>query len=175
MPININHNSDKIKADSDLVLDAGASNNVDVSTKQVKNASDPTDAQDLATKAYVDSQSGSGGNLTLGTPTDGQFGDGALQTFTSGTTITDAIDDLNETIENVRNNTFVKETDFTGSPLVGGAGLNVTLNITSVGNPNRYTIDWGDGQTTTNTTDSTPSHVYSSLYYWSCVHLPVPL
>ena len=162
MPININHNSDKIKADSDLVLDAGASNNVDVSTKQVKNASDPTDPQDLTTKAYVDNVSGSGGNLVLGSPTDGTFGDGALTSLTTGTTITDAIDNLNETIENVRNNTFVKETDFTGSPLVGGAGLNVTLNISSVGNPNRYTIDWGDGQTTTNTTDSTPSHTYSS-------------
>ncbi len=162
MPININHNSDKIKADDDLVLDAGASNNIDVSTKIVKNATDPVDPQDLATKAYVDNVSGSGGNLTLGTPQDGQFGDGAYQQFNSGQSITDAIDDLNEVIENVRNGTFVKEVDFTGSPLVGGAGLSVTLNIAATGSANRYTIDWGDGQTTTATTDSTPSHQYST-------------
>ena len=163
MPININHNSDKIKADADLVLDAGSSNNIDVSTKIVKNATDPVDAQDLATKSYVDNATSSGGQLTLGTPTDGSLTtDGALQTFTTATTITDAIDDLNETIENIRNNTFVKEVDFTGSPLVGGAGLAVTLNINATGNANRYTIDWGDGTTDTATTDSTPTHTYTS-------------
>ena len=162
MPININHNSDKIKADSDLKLDAGASSNIDVSGKEIKNAADPTDAQDLATKAYVDSQSGSGGNLQLGTPTDGTFGDGSFQQFTSGQSVTDAIDDLNEVMENIRNNTFVKSTDFSGSPLVGGAGLAVTLNISNVGNANRYTINWGDGTTDTATTDSTPTHTYTS-------------
>ena len=163
MPININHNSDKIKADADLKLDAGSSNNIDVSAKIVKNATDPVDAQDLATKSYVDNATSSGGQLTLGTPTDGSLTtDGALQTFTTATTITDAIDDLNETIENIRNNTFVKEVDFTGSPLVGGAGLAVTLNISAVGNANRYTINWGDGTTDTATTDSTPTHTYAS-------------
>jgi hypothetical protein len=163
LPININHAKNTVKADeNDLVLDAGSTGNVDVSTKQVKNASDPTDPQDLTTKAYVDAQSGSGGNLALGTPVDGTFGDGAFLQFNSQQTITDAIDDLNEVIENIRNNTFVKDVDFTGTPLVGGAGLSVTLNITTIGNPNRYTIDWGDGSTTTATTDSTPTHTYSS-------------
>ena len=163
MPININHANNTLKADdNDLVLDAGSTGNVDVSAKQVKNASDPTDPQDLTTKAYVDSQSGSGGNLSLGTPADGTFGDGAYTQFSTGQTITDAIDDLNETIENIRNNTFVKSVDFTGTPLVGGAGITVNLTITSVGNPNRYTIDWGDGSTTTATTSTTPSHTYST-------------
>ena len=163
MPININHATNTVKAaDDDLVLDAGSSNNIDVSTKIVKNATDPVDAQDLATKAYVDNATSSGGQLTLGTPTDNTFGDGAYQQFDSQQTITDAIDDLNEVIENIRNDTFVKSVDFTGSPLVGGAGLAVTLNIQATGNANRYTIDWGDGTTQTATTDSTPTHTYTS-------------
>lgn len=162
MPININHVSNKIKAaESDLTLDAGSENNINVSSKQVKNASDPTDPQDLVTKVYVDNVTGQA-NLLLGNPSDGNFKDGAYQNFNETQTITDAIDDLNEVIENVRNDTFVRSVDFTGNPLIGGAGLNVTLNISTVGNANRYTINWGDGSTTTATTDTTPSHVYSS-------------
>lgn len=162
MPININHAQNKLTTDTNnLTIDV--SNNLSLAgTAQVKNALDPTDPQDLATKAYVDSISGSGGNLTLGTPVDGTFGDGAFLQFQPSQTITDAIDDLNEVIENVRNNTFVKDVDFTANNTVGGAGLNVTLNITTVGNANRYTIDWGDGSTTTATSDSTPSHTYTS-------------
>ena len=73
-----------------------------------------------------------------------------------------AVDDLNEAIQNVLNNTAVTNVDFTGDTITGGAGLNVTLAISADGNPNRYTIDWGDGTTDTATTDSTPSHVYAS-------------
>ena len=50
---------------------------------------------------------------------------------------------MNEGLENVRNNTFVKSVDFTADNTVGGAGLVVTLTITTVGNTNRYDIPWG--------------------------------
>jgi len=118
-------------------------------------------------KAYVDSQvTGGGVNgmlVALSTPTDGSLTtDGAYQNWTTATKVTDAIDDLNEVTENIRNNTFVKSVDFTADQTVGGAGLVVTLTITSVGNPNRYDITWGDGDTTTGTTDSTPTHTYAS-------------
>ena len=43
MAININHQADKIKSESDLILDAGSTSNIDVSAKIVKNASDPVD------------------------------------------------------------------------------------------------------------------------------------
>jgi len=106
--------------------------------------------------------SSAGTDLTLGTPDDSSlYPPGAITDWTYSTTITDAIDDLNEAMENVRNDTFVKEVDFVADQTVGGAGLTVTLTITTVGNPNQYEIDWGDGNTDT-TTDSTPTHTYST-------------
>ena len=162
MPININHAQNKLSTDSTLTVDS--TNNVSLSgTSQIKNAVDPTDAQDLTTKAYVDSQvAGGGGDLTLGTPTDGTFGDGSYKDLDSTSTITDAIDDLNETIENIRNNTFVRDVDFTADVDTGGAGLLVTLSTTVDGNANQFVIDWGDGSSLLTTVDTTPSHTYNT-------------
>ena len=163
MAININHSAGKIKSESDLILDAGAASNIDVSAKIVKNASDPVDAQDLVTKSWHEAnQVAQASNLTLGTPTDGVYSDGALEDLTAATTVANAVDDLNEALLNVQNNTFVNGVDFTANVTTGGAGLNTTLTISAVGNPNRYTVDWGDGNTTTATSDSTPSHTYAS-------------
>ena len=104
-----------------------------------------------------------GTQIQLGAPTDSStFPVGAISTLTTTHTITDSIDDLNEALENVRNNTFVKSVDFTADNTVGGAGLVVTLTITAVGNANRYDITWGDGDTTIGTTDSTPTHTYNT-------------
>ena len=164
MPININHATNTVKADdNDLVLDAGSTGNISASSKKITDLVDPTASQDAATKAYVDSQiSGGGASITLSNVSDGDINDGAYKFFDPNQSIVDAIDDLNEVIENVRNNTFIKEVDFTGTPLVGGAGLTTTLSITATGNANKYTIDWGDGTTTSGTTSTSPSHTYSS-------------
>lgn len=102
------------------------------------------------------------GTLKLGNVTDGALTDGAIQTLTSDTKIVDAIDELNEAMLNVSNNTFVRGNTFVGSPLAGGEGLSVTLNITVDGNANRFDVDWGDGSQDNNITDSTPTHTYSS-------------
>lgn len=118
----------------------------------------PTNAQDLVTLDYVNNQS----SPTAGTPTDGSWQDGAYLGFTDADKVVDVLDELNESIENVRNNTFVRSVTFTGSPTSGGAGTTVTLNLTVDGNANRYDIDWGDGNNTTGTTDSTPSHTYAT-------------
>ena len=129
----------------------------------------PTANDDAATKAYVDSQISSGGvtgdNVELRLPTDSTFGDGAYLGLTSSTSVTQAIDDLNETIENVRAGTYLKSVSFVADATAISAGDTVTLTITTVptaGANTRYTITWGDGDTTTGTSDSTPSHTYAS-------------
>jgi len=104
-----------------------------------------------------------GNVVTLGTPTDTDLvSPGTVTTWETSTTVTDAIDDLNEAMENVRNNTYVKSVSFTGTPTAGGAGTTVTLTITSVGNPNRYDITWGDGTQSLAATSTTPTHVYAT-------------
>ena len=146
MAININHSIGKITSESsDLVLDSNALSNIDVSTKIVKNASDPVDPQDLVTKAYLEAQ---------------------IANFDSSqdSELTADLTDVYETIENVRNNTYVKSIDFNANITTGGAGLTTTLVISTEGNPNRYTISWGDGNTTTATTDSTPTHTLSLIH-----------
>ena len=101
-------------------------------------------------------------SLTLGTVADGSLTDGAFKGFTSDTILTQAIDDLNETILNVSNNTFVRDVSFSGSPLSGGEGITVTLSITPDGNANRYDIYWGDGNVDSAVSTTTPSHTYNT-------------
>jgi hypothetical protein len=101
--------------------------------------------------------------VPLGMSTDGDLQNpGIITSWETTTTVTDAIDDLNEAMENIRNNTYIKSVNFTASPTAGGAGTTVTLTITSVGNPNRYDITWGDGTQTLATSSTTPTHVYST-------------
>ena len=67
---------------------------------------DPTAADDFVTKRYFEANAAGGSvvgtSVTLGTPTDSSFGDGSLTTLGSASSVTDALDDLNETMENIR-------------------------------------------------------------------------
>jgi len=150
----------KVKGDADTDV-------VSVTTEgdalTVIRAANAVSSSDLVTKAQLDAQAtgNDGAALNMGAATDSSYTDGALQTLTSTTKISDGIDALNEALENVRNDTFVKSVSFTASPLSGGNPLSVTLTTSVTGTANRYTIDWGDGDTTTGTSDSTPSHTYT--------------
>lgn len=124
-----------------------------------------TDARvtSLVDSAYVNARATSeASSLTLGTVIDGSLTDGAFKGFTADTILTQAIDDLNESLENVRNNTFVRDVSFSGSPLSGGEGITVTLSITPDGNANRYDIYWGDGNVDSAVSTTTPSHTYNT-------------
>ena len=125
----------------------------------------PTSSTDAATKAYVDGVTGgSTGNLiTLGNPTDGNLiSPGAYGSWSTGTYVTDAIDDLNEMLENVRANTFVKSVTFSANSVAGGAGLLVQLTIVPVGTATLYDIDWGDGLYSNAAVTTTPTHPYTT-------------
>ena len=124
-----------------------------VSTDAVTKSQLDTAVSNVSTNAY---------NITLGTGGDGDFvSPGSVTSLTSSTTVSESIDRLNETMENIRNNTYVKSVDATTNVSSGGNPLTVTLTITTVGNSNQYDIDWGDGSSTTATSDSTPSHTYT--------------
>ena len=127
----------------------------------------PTSDFDASTKKYVDDSIGAlssvnnGTQITLGSPTDSTFGDGSFVSLTSATKVTDAIDSLNETMENIRSNTYVKSVTFTSSSVNISSGDTITLSITAVGNANRYDITWGDGNSET-VTSTSPTHQYNT-------------
>ena len=102
-------------------------------------------------------------NLALGTVGDGSlWPTGMVSNWTGTTLLGDAVDDVNECMFNIMNSTAVANVAFTADTTSGGAGTTVTLTIASLGNPNRYDINWGDGTTDNNQTDSTPTHTYST-------------
>lgn len=104
-----------------------------------------------------------GMEIVLSNPSDSDLvTNGAYTNFTVETKVTDAIDILNEVIDNVRNNTFVRSVSFVADTTSGGAGTNITLTTTVDGTANQYEIDWGDGSANSVTSDSTPSHTYST-------------
>ena len=121
-----------------------------------------TDGNGQLRFAEASTGSVSGHNVTLGDFSDSSTLDGALLTdITGSTSVTDAVDALNEALLNVSNNTFVRSVDFSSDVTAGGLNLSVTLTITAEGNANRFTIAWGDGSTDVATSDSTPSHTYT--------------
>lgn len=112
----------------------------------------PDSSQSLTTKDYVD-------NVKAGRPSDyisdaqtsygrtdsNGWADGAFKGFRDSDKVVDVLDGLNEAINNVRNNVFVRDLTFTANPTSGGSGFTTTLTVVNDGNPNRYDIDWGDG------------------------------
>ena len=101
-----------------------------------------------------------GGSLTLGTPTDGDLTDGAYDGWTTSTTLTDSIDDLNQITLNVANSTFVGSADFSSNILAGASPMTVAFTHSVIGNATQYLWDFGDGNTSTS---ANPSHTYSNV------------
>ena len=105
-----------------------------------------------------------GMDIILSMPDDSSlYPTGAINDWQTSTKVTNAIDDLNELAQNIVNNTAVINVDFVADVTRGGAPFTTTLTITAEGNPNRYTIDWGDGTIDTAISDSTPTHTYNDF------------
>ena len=167
----INIDDNKIVAtrtNDDLVLDAAGTGKVSIAGIKYP-TSDGTTGQALVTDgsgnlSFGDVSGGTvqGHQVTLGDFSDSSTQDGALLTdITGASTVTDAVDALNEALLNVSNNTFVRSVDFSSDVTAGGLNLSVTLTITAEGNANRFTIAWGDGSSDVASSDSTPSHTYT--------------
>jgi len=109
---------------------------------------------------------GEGGALTLGTPSDGDIvTPGALNTFTSNSSVVNSIDDLNELGFNIIKNTAVTGVSLTTSQRTDGDPLVTDIEIDSIGNANQYIIDWGDGnvQTSNGSEDNhTVNHTFNT-------------
>ena len=137
---------------------------------------EPAANSDASTKLYVDNSVAAlsspgtpinGMTQELSTPSDSTFGDGAFTSFTASTKVTEAIDALNETMENIRNNTYVKSVAFVSSSTSISNGDTITLTITPTGNATRYDITWGDGGSVQTINDSgssttTQTHTYNT-------------
>ena len=153
--------------------DGSTTSDFSSATLQKIQIGEPVADEDASTKKYVDDQiatvSGGGGvtgiQIDLDNPTDSSFSDGAYTGLTTSTKVTDAIDELNEVIGNVQAGTYLKSVSFVADSTSISAGDTVTLTITTTptaGANTRYTITWGDGNTDTASSDSTPSHTYAS-------------
>ncbi|CAB4163801.1 PKD/Chitinase domain containing protein [uncultured Caudovirales phage] len=102
-----------------------------------------------------------GNAITLGTPTDGNLtGNVAYSGWTTGTYVTDGLDDLNQVSLNIAGNTFVGNTYITANTSAGASPLSVAFTGHYIGNPNSYLWQFGDG--TANSTSANPTHTYSN-------------
>ena len=91
-----------------------------------------------------------GNTVQMGTPTDGNIAGGnvAYDGWTTATTVTDGIDDLNQVILNSANSTFVGQASFTGTPVSGPSPTTVNFTGTFIGNANGFEWNFGDGNAT---------------------------
>ena len=160
--------------DDTFTLGTSSLNYKTVFANQVTLGAAPVNSTDAATKAYVDNEIGGistvGNTTQIGAPTDGVFAngsgsgniEGAVTSISNTTSVADAIDSMNEVMFNIHQQTYVRDVVVTcTSGNTGGAPLTATLTINVVGNANAFDINWGDGNYTNNTSDSTPSHTYT--------------
>lgn len=97
-----------------------------------------------------------GDRIPIGPPEDSTFDDGAflrsaetdengfpkLDVFDFEMKVSQAVDLLNESMNNVRNNTFIRSVDYSATPQAAGSGATVTLTLEVDGNHNRVEVDW---------------------------------
>ncbi len=115
-----------------------------------------TSAASLATQIGIN-----GMQIPLGTPSDGSLvQNSSYKYWSSGTTVTDALDTMNQVMRNIYQGTYVGDVSFTANISQGSSPLAVQFTPTVFGNANAYFWDFGDGSTSTL---QNPTHVYANV------------
>ena len=143
--INIEAASDIINIDSTTVFNGSVPVNVVLDEDDLISDRDDALPTQQSVKKYIDNREAD--SIPLGYPEDSVWEDGAYIRFRSDDSVAQAIDDLNEIINNVRRNSFVRAVDFAVVPTAIGSGKDLNITLTPDGTPNQYEIDWGDGTT----------------------------
>jgi len=152
--------SNAISASSGI-LALGSNANVSISGGALNYVLITDGAGGLSWEAAGDVANVIGNAIPLGTPSDGNLtANVAYDGWTVATYVTDGLDDLNQVSLNIANNTFVGQTNFSGTPTSGASPITVAFTSTYVGNATNYLWDFGDG-TTASTRN--PSHTYSNV------------
>jgi hypothetical protein len=103
-----------------------------------------------------------GTSIVLGSPSDGSLtANAGYDGWTANTTITNAIDNLNQVSLNIGQGTFVGNVQFTANVIAGASPQTVRFTGTYSGTPNTYYWDFGDG--TTSTSGSAVTKTYSNV------------
>ena len=104
---------------------------------------------------------GQGNTITLGTPTDGSLTTNvAYPGWTTGTFVTDGLDDLNQVSLNIANSTYVGNAVIIANVYSGPSPLTVAFTSSYIGNPNSFLWQFGDG--TANGTTANATHTFSN-------------
>ena len=141
--------------------------NISAGNVNINNLANPVANSDAATKFYVDQTVGNvsssllGNIIQIGTPTDGSLTTNvAYPGWTTGTYVTDGLDDLNQVALNIAGNTYVGNVYITANVTSGPSPLSVAFTGHYIGNPTSYLWNFGDGTTSTL---ANPTHTYSNV------------
>lgn len=106
----------------------------------------------------------SGMNISLHTPTDGSLiTNSAYRYWTGNTKVTNAVDNLNQVMLNVYQNTYVGVVDFTANVIGGPSPLPVSFTSSHNGNPNTYYWEFRDSSNVLVDTSNVQNPAYTFL------------
>lgn len=101
--------------------------------------------------------------IPLGQASDGSLTDyAAYPVWTSSTTVTDAIDNLNQVMFNIYKGTFVQSVTLSSNITAGPSPASVQFTATPIGNANAYDWNFGDGTTVSNV-GNVVAHTYNNV------------
>lgn len=157
---NITFNGDSISAVNKLQV--GSNANIEITGGSTGQVLTTDGAGNLAWTSSSELSGLTGNAIRLGTPDDGNLVENAAYNgWTTTTTVTDGLDDLNQLALNIANNTYVGKVDFSGDTLAGASPVTVNFTGSLVGNATNYAWDFGDGNTSTS--GLSVSHTYSNV------------